>query len=68
MEKTGMDITDQDLVDTFQEGVDVGKTSSMQSLKAVLDGLKTKNPSNITQLQLNNILNEIWEKVEVEVF
>lgn len=63
-----MGITDQDLADTFQEGVEVGKTSAMQSLKAVLDGLKTENPSNPTQIIFNNILDEIWEKVEIEVF
>lgn len=63
-----MDITEQDLADTYREGVEYGKVLAMQSLKAVLEGLETKDPSNSTQIMFNKILNEIWEKVEVEVF
>ena len=58
----------QELADSYQEGVNSGKHFAMDTLKKVLQEMKTANPKNSTQIVFNNILDEIWEKVETEVF
>lgn len=58
----------QELADSYQEGVNSGKAFAMDTLKSVLQEMKTANPKNSTQIVFNNILDEIWEKVETEVF
>lgn len=64
----GNKMTNQELADSYEEGVKSGKAFAMDTLKSVLQEMKTKDPQNSTQTIFNNILDEIWKKVEVEVF
>ena len=63
-----MYVTNQELADSYQEGVNSGKAFAMDTLKSVLQEMRAENPQNSTQIIFNNILDEIWQKVEAEVF
>ena len=63
-----MYVTNQELADSYQEGVNSGKSFAMDTLKSVLQEMRAENPQNSTQIIFNNILDEIWQKVEAEVF